>query len=348
MLSRRHFLSLCAAAAAPIRPASAQNERGPGARSRVKGDLRLLEVSLEGPDRVPRKALILTPAHGPQGQRYPALLLLHGRAEVADPRAGIHAWHDQYGLGASYAQLRRPPLRLDAERAHFMRRAQLTAINTGLSKHPFAGLVLICPVTPNPHTSATPEQVLVDYADWIEHALLPRVSALAPVDESLCLGLDGCSLGGYVAAELFVLKPHLFSTLGMVQAAFGQPRVAGFAQHLARAAEQPGFAGIHLQTSSADPFRRTTEALAAELTRLGTRHVVEVLPGPHTKRWLRSAGSLAMLAWQERTLRERLETGSSAPETRTEAEATAGDFPARVTSPRHGPRGAETVTTPSQ
>jgi hypothetical protein len=86
--------------------------------------------------------------------------------------------------------------------------------------------------------------------------------------------------------------------------------VRGFAEHLARAHAQPGFAGIHLQTSSEDPYRRATQALSRELRDLGVEHTLEVLKGPHTQRWLRSAGTLAMLAWHERMLRGAL-SGSS-------------------------------------
>jgi hypothetical protein len=39
-------------------------------------------------------------------------------------------------------------------------------------------------------------------------------------------------------------------------------------------------------------------------------HTLEVLKGPHTQRWLKSAGTLAMLAWHERMLREAF-SGSS-------------------------------------
>ncbi len=273
-------------------------------------DLSWSEVALEGADRVTRRALILAPAHGAVGQRYPALLLLHGRGEVADPQAGIHAWRSRYGLADSYAQLRRPPLKLDAERSRFMRRAELAAINARLAQQPFAGLVLICPVTPNPHVSATPERLLSEYADWIEHTLLPEAARLAPIDQRPCLGIDGCSLGGYVAAEVLARKPHLFKTFGVVQPAFGSFRVRGFAEHLARAQAQAGLAGIHLQTSSEDPYRRATQALSRELRKLDAEHTLDVLKGPHTQRWLRGAGTLAMLAWHERTLRDAL-SGSS-------------------------------------
>jgi enterochelin esterase-like enzyme len=214
----------------------------------------------------------------------------------------MHAWRSRYGLADSYAQLRRPPLALDPERARFMQASQLEALNTQLSQQPFAGLVLICPITPNPHTSPARGQLLDDYAEWIERTLLPHVASIAPVAHTASLGIDGCSLGGYVAAELVIRKPQLFTTFGVVQPAFGEFRVPRFAERLASVAARPGFAGIHLQTSSEDPYRGTTEAFSRELERLHTPHDLEILPGPHTQAWLRAAGTLSMLAWHERRL----------------------------------------------
>lgn len=302
MLSRRLFLGSCAATATWALPRTASAAPEPQGSTGIDQDLRWLEVALKGPDQRERQALILTPAHGPAEQRYPALLLLHGRGEVGDARAGMHAWRHRYGLADSYARLRRPPLALDAERARFMPAPRLEALNAQLSKRPFAGLVLICPTTPNPHTSPAREQLLDDYAEWIERALLPHVAKVAPAAHITSLGVDGCSLGGYVAAELVIRKPHLFKTFGVVQPAFGEFRVPRFAERLAAVAAQPGFAGIHLQTSSEDPYRGTTEAFSRELYRLHTPHDLELLPGPHTQAWLRAAGTLTLLAWHERRL----------------------------------------------
>ena len=70
-------------AAASAHAGAASGAPPPAARTGVDQDLKWLEVTSKGPDHLERQALILVPAHGPPEQRYPALLLLHGRGEVA-------------------------------------------------------------------------------------------------------------------------------------------------------------------------------------------------------------------------------------------------------------------------
>jgi hypothetical protein len=311
VLSRRGFLELCAATLASLPCAAGSARAEEAARSGVDRDLRWIETRTAGPDKVEREALVLAPAHGPAGRRYPALLLFHGRGEADDPHAGMHAWRSPYGLAEAYAQLRRAPLGPDPERARFMRPSQLAELQARLAERAFDGLVLICPVTPRPRSGARPEQSMDAYADWIEAALLPHVATLAPLADTPSLGIDGCSMGGRVAAEVFARKPQLFRTFGLVQPALDRSGSLGLARQLAAAARQPGFAGIHLETSTEDPYRRRTEALGRQLRQLGAKPAFDLLPGPHTKAWLQASGTLTMLAWHERMLH----LGASEPPT---------------------------------
>ncbi len=302
VLSRRGFVNSCVALWALAGHGSAGAADGPEAgASPADLDLKLIDLKLDGPAGVAKRALVLVPAHGPPGRTYPGLVLLHGRGEVGDELGSIHAWRGPYGLADSYARLLRPPVRLAREQSGFMRGPQLEALNAALLRTPFEGLVLICPVTPNPHAGGQPERVLDQYSEWIEATLLPAVRAQAPLGSAPRIGIDGCSMGGYVAAEVFVRKPQLFQTFGVVQPAIGTFRVARYARHLAAAAHT-GLAGIHLQTSTGDPYRHATEALGRHLERLGARHTLSLLPGPHDQRWLRATGTLAMLAWHHGTL----------------------------------------------
>jgi iron(III)-salmochelin esterase len=305
VLSRRCFLGrLCSAAVATAAavPGAAGADPSGNARSGVDQDLSWVETRAEGRDGVVRQALILAPAHAPAGQRYPALLLFHGRGEADDPQAGMHAWRGPYGLAAAYAQLARAPLAPDVERSQFLRHQQLAELEARLAQQPFGGLVLICPVTPRPRYGAQHERALNDYADWVESVLLPRAAELAPMASTACLGVDGCSMGGQVAAEMFARKPHLFKTFGLVQPALNRAQLQSLAQRLAGAAQRAELAGIHLETSSEDPYRRRTVDLSGRLRKLGTRHTLDVLRGPHTQRWLKAAGTLTMLAWHDRML----------------------------------------------
>jgi hypothetical protein len=260
------------------------------------------ELTLEGAPSWARRALVLYPARGEAGHTHPGLLLFHGRGEAASETAALRAWRDNYGLERSDARLRRPPITLTAHEQRYMLRAQLDAINARLADKPYAGLCVICPVTPDPHRARQPERVLDRYSEWIEHTLLPAARAAAPIDPARGIGVDGCSMGGYVAAEVFARKPHLFRTFGVVQPAVGEFRVPRYARHLARALQRKSLLGIHLQTSSLDPYRAAVSALARHLKRQGARFTLDVLPGPHDQQWLRAAGTLAMLAWHDYTL----------------------------------------------
>ena len=121
---------------------------------------------------------------------------------------------------------------------------------------------MICPVTPNPRETASRGGYVLDrYSEWIEHTLLPPLARRA-ARMARGVGVDGCSMGGYVAAEVFVRKPHLFRSFGLVQPAVGEYRVARYARHLTRAVARHGLKGIHLQTSTADPYRGAVSASA--------------------------------------------------------------------------------------
>lgn len=276
----------------------------------------LAPIELELPEASPwrgkkqpmARALVLVPAHGPrtgpQPSSYPALMLLHGRGEVGDDALGINAWRTRYGLADSYARLRRAPVRLEGDASRYMRPEQLETLNAELATEPFQGLVLICPVTPNPSASRAPDRTLDAYADWLVDVLLPAVCDAAPLGAAPRIGIDGCSMGGYVAAEVFARKPQAFHTFGVVQPAFGSFRVPRYARQLAPATQRADFGGVHLLTSTHDPYREATEALGRELERLGARPTLKVLPGPHDQRWLRAAGTLTLLGWHDRHLRQ--------------------------------------------
>jgi hypothetical protein len=291
VLSRRLFLNLCIAFGG-IAPRVDASGGGLGA-------VRWLELPVPGRRPSSRRALVIYPAEAQPGQTFPGLLLFHGRGEARDSGLAIHAWRTHYGAEESIGRLSRPPITLTREQRRYIEPEQLDVIQQRLEQRPFSGLVLICPVTPNPHRSRTPELVLDRYSEWIEHTLLPLAAKNAPLDMARGVGIDGCSMGGYVAAEVFARKPHLFRSFGVVQPAVGAFRVGRYARELARAQREPSLRGIHLQTSTRDPYRQAVRAWAGHLERQGARFTLDVLPGPHDQRWLRAAGTLAMLAWHD-------------------------------------------------
>jgi pimeloyl-ACP methyl ester carboxylesterase len=274
--------------------------RGAFADTPASADLEQQDLRLEGDPRIARRSLLLVPKHLPKPEKPALLLLLHGLGETGNERLGIHAWGDLYGLVRAYERLRRPPLRRTLERRPYFTEARQAELNRTLAAEPFRGLVMACPVTPNPYRAGP--QSLDRYADWIEKTLVPAVRERAGLEKNTKIGLDGCSLGGYVALEVFLRKPELFTTLGGVQSAFSVPAALRYADALAKTMQKVGPRRVHIETSSGDPYRKANETLSRKLTDLGVKNDLVVPAGPHDQPWLREIGTLEMLLWHERAL----------------------------------------------
>ena len=258
------------------------------------------DLMLDGDPKLARRSLLLVPKHVPEGKKLPLLVLLHGLGETGNEKLGIHAWGDRYGLVKAYERLRRPPVERIYQKQPWFSEEHLKTVNDSLEKRAFGGVVLACPVTPNPHKPGPAQKTLDRYADWLEQTLLPAVKERAKVST---VGLDGCSLGGYVGIEVFLRKPHLFRTFGGVQSAFSVPAALAYAERIARVIKDNGPVPIHLETSSADPYKKANQALSKKLSELGVPNELSVPPGPHNQPWLKEVGTLQMLLWHERKLR---------------------------------------------
>jgi pimeloyl-ACP methyl ester carboxylesterase len=276
-------------------------------RARAAGateDLEVRDLALEGDPSLGRRMTLSVPRHLGAGERAPLLVLLHGLGETGDERAGAWAWLERYGLASAYARLRRPPVGRTSKRADFPE-DRLQAMNDDLARAPFRGFVVACPYTPNVNKAANPAAALDGYARWIAEVVVPRARAEAKCAEGAAMtSLDGCSLGGFVALEVFLRRPEVFGALGGVQTAIGKHRAAGYAERLADVLGRVGARGLHVETSKADPFREANEALASALGKKGIAHELLVLPGPHDQPWLREVGTLEMLRWHDRRFRK--------------------------------------------
>lgn len=297
VMERRYFLG------AALASCLTSYGRSGSAATPTSVELEATDLMLDGDPRIARRALVLVPKHVRPGTRLPVLLLLHGLGETASEILGIHAWGERYGLVSSYERLSRPPLQRTLERQRYLTDERLEELRTSLVARPFRGLVLVCPVTPNPHRAGPAQAVLDRYADWIESTLLPAVRRRAPIAEGVfAAGIDGCSLGGYVGLEVFLRKPGLFGSVGSVQGAFGVAAANQYAERLAATVDRMGPRAIHLETSSWDPYLEANRAFSRRLTALGVPHELRIAPGPHDQPWLREVGTLEMLLWHDRQL----------------------------------------------
>lgn len=275
-----------------------------GARAKTpeSAALEQRDLVLAGDPRLARRALLLVPKHGSTQPRA-LLVLLHGLGETQNEVLGIHAWGERYGLVRAYERLRSPPVAPLDKKLGYLEGARAEQLNRSLEKSPFHGMALLCPVTPNPYKGAGRHHTLDRYARWIHDELLPRARAeLGLGDAPLRIGIDGCSLGGYVALEVFTRLPASFSSLGVVQPAIGKASVDGYVERIARAIAETGPRPLHIETSTGDPYRGPSELLSERLLERGVPNDFRQSRGPHNQPWLREVGTLEMLLWHDRQL----------------------------------------------
>jgi predicted esterase len=260
------------------------------------------EIAVEGDRSFGTKALVLTPSKASRERPFPILVLLHGLAETENPKLGIHAWADRYGLVASDARLRAPPVTA-SEARRYLPPERLDRINRDLARAAYRGFVVVCPYTPNVYKMPPTGAALDRYSAWIERALLPAVRASGVArSDAAGTAIDGCSLGGYMALEVFLRAPQLFGAVGGVQTAISERYAPAYGDRIRAAIDKAGPRKIHIESSLWDPSKKAHELLSARLDELHVSHDFDVLPGGHDQIFLREVGTLEMLLWHDRQM----------------------------------------------
>jgi predicted esterase len=260
------------------------------------------ERTLDVPgEKLARKCRLLVPRDGTRPRR--VLVLLHGLGETTNETLGIGAWSERYGICQAHARLRHPPIRRVLSDAEYLTTERLSELDRELERAPFRGLAVACPFTPNVFRAGSTAAVLDRYAAWLVEAVLPALARELGVARPN-VGLDGVSLGGFVALEVFLRKPEAFASAGALQAAIRPHSAEAYAARIERAFAARGKIPLRLATSSWDPGRAAHEKLAKALEKRGLPVTLSVPPGPHDQRFLREAGSLELLLWHDRALPE--------------------------------------------
>ena len=274
--------------------------------SRTPPDLDVLDLTVPATNKLANRFTLYLPKHLAAGERVPLLVLFHGLGETWNDEIGVHAWVQRYGLGNAYARLRRPPVARTSLDRTLLSDVRIDVLNGSLALRPFKGVAVACPFTPNFAKQPDPAAALDAYAAWITDTVIPRARKEAPVfTDAAHTALDGVSLGGYVAAELFVRRPAAFGAFGCVQAAFAPEKLPSYADRIAAAvATLPEGArsrvGVHIQTSALDAMFAVNVSLSSLLAKRGVANDLLVLPGNHDQLYLREAGALEMLLWHDR------------------------------------------------
>jgi iron(III)-salmochelin esterase len=300
MIGRRACLIGVAAAVACSRSERAAGS-GPPAPLPSSPNVRLLEWDLGPQPWGQARAVVVVPAWGDAGARYPVLVALHGHGEaVKPPSEGAMGWPRDYALVRAIDRLRAPPLR-ESDYEGFVDVTRMAEANAALAARPFAGVIVACPWLPDFHPAATAD--IAAYGRFVVRSLLPRVRRETPAfASSEATGIDGVSLGGVVALRIGLSGPESFGAVGGIQPAILDGQSAQWTA-MARAARavRPAMK-LRLLTSQDDYFREPILGVSRAWRAEGIDHDMADVPGPHDYVFNRGPGSLELLMWHDRVL----------------------------------------------
>lgn len=292
-LSRRRALLGLAALAAPA--CRCVSPPPPAAVSSAWKELAFEPTSAGDP---PQRALLLAPEGAATS---PLLVALHGRGEsVRGVEAGARGFRDDYWIDRVLERIQAPPLTA-ADLGHMVTPERLAQLNASLREHPYRGLCLVTPYTPDLRDQSIPGAA--GFGRFVVERLLPRARA-----ESGCqaareaTGIDGVSLGGRIALLVGLSHPEIFGAVGALQPAVRASEAAMFSELARRAMERHPIA-LRLVSSDGDPFLPAIQEISDRLRQDGVAHELLVVPGPHDYVWNRGPGNVEMVLWHERVQR---------------------------------------------
>lgn len=238
------------------------------------------------------------------GERFPVLVALHGRGEAfKGPERGARGWIDDYGLTRALAHLKAPPL-VAGDFGNMVEAHRLAQLNRELEKSPYAGLVIVCPYTPDILAGARAFSAARPLAEFIVDRLLPRVLSETPADPNPSkIAIDGVSLGGRASLLVGLERPKSFGVVGALQAAIDQKEIAPLVERARRARQANPALTLRLLTSRRDYFLREVSLLSDALTQAGIPHLFSVVQGDHSYEFNRGPGVYELLTFHNWALR---------------------------------------------
>jgi iron(III)-salmochelin esterase len=237
-------------------------------------------------------------------QKLPVLLTMHGRGEaMKGPERGARGWVDDYELSKVIARLAKPPLTRDDFKS-FVKAERLARLNAALQEHPYRGMVIVCPYTPDMLTGDDPFGKAPPLAKFLVDELLPRVYRETPALGTVATtAIDGISLGGRAAFSVGLLRPAAFGVISGLQAAFHADQAENIGERAVRARGVNPHLVFRLLTSQDDFFLDADTAIARALQARGLKTYFDVVQGPHDYDFNRGPGAIEMLLFHDRVLR---------------------------------------------
>jgi len=303
-------LGLCACGKARARdsarpgPPTQPSASGVTPASAPLGTLRESTFHFEHGPFGPTEVIALVPDDAPPSGRFPVLVAFHGRGEsLKGPLLGARGWVDDYELGTTIRRLARPPL-VEDDLLGLVTRERLTALNAGLSAHPYRGLIVLCPYLPDILRGSRAFEEGKRLSAFVVEELLPRAYRELPaIGTPASTGVDGVSLGGRAALLVGLLRPEAFGAVGALQPALDDEEAGRFADLAGLARKKNPGLRLRLLTSDGDYFLGPTRALDHALSSRGVAHQLDVVTGPHSYEFNRGPGGYEMLAFHDSVLR---------------------------------------------
>lgn len=302
-MDRRQVLTLAGTAAAWLASANVRAETIEARREEVSsGAQGFRELVLSIPDRrgVDRKSTVYVPEHLDPTQTHPALILLHGYGQARDEKRALQAWKKEYGLLDAYSTLRNVDFAAGPGK-HYLTESRSAEIHRSIAEQPFAGSILICPVTPVLYFDTGRGELLARFTEWLCSDLLPEVQKVAPIDGAR-LGLGGVSMGGQVALEVLLREPEAFNSFSGIMVAIEQADVYSYAKRLSASLGRHPLLPLLFLTANSDLYRYANDGLHRALLKREFRSEYLCPPGSHTSEWMRELGCLESLLWHDRQL----------------------------------------------
>jgi iron(III)-salmochelin esterase len=230
---------------------------------------------------------------------YPLVLAFGGRGEsLRDKREGAQAWIKYYYLDEAVQSLSNPPLSLD-EFNQFIDAASLNVINSQLEHHPYKGLIIANPYSPD--ILENQDLTEAGYEEFIMERLLPYLKSHYRI-QSQAIGIDGVSLGAARSMYFGLKYPEVFTTVGSIQGALN-PWISLYTQIIQNnqtiLANHPP---IQLITSSGDYLRLSTIQMKEALTSFHIQINYYDFKGPHDYIFNRGPGALMLLIYHNHYL----------------------------------------------
>jgi enterochelin esterase-like enzyme len=177
-------------------------------------------------------------------------------------------------------------------------------LNQSLERTPYAGLIVVCPYTPDILAGERAFSAAVPLAAFIVDELLPRVFRETPaLKEPAHIGIDGVSLGGRAALLTGFERPKSFGVVASLQAAIDPSEIRPLVVRAMRARTVNRRLGLRLLTSDRDYFVNEIQTLSSALSEASIEHSFALVRGDHSYEFNRGPGAIEMLIFHDRALR---------------------------------------------